>query len=74
MILFDQNDAFDEDAISLDEVMNACDRFVAYRAGEGLAFSLVGDEDDSGVRLISKAEVLHFLEEQLESGAHIQVA
>lgn len=74
MDLYDQNDAFEEDAISFDEVMGACDRFIAFRDGDGLAFRLAGDEDDSGVRLISRAEVLHFLEEQLESGAQVQVA
>jgi len=73
MNLYDQNDAFVEDAISIEEVMDACERFVAFRAGEGLAFRLAEDKDDTGVRLITKAEVLHFLEEQLESGAQIQV-
>lgn len=74
MNVYDNTDAFHEDAISVDEVMGASDRFVAFRAGERLAFRLFTDGDDVNGRLISKNEVLHFLGEQLEVGAQVQVA
>lgn len=62
--VFDDSDFFDEDAISESEAWDACERFVAYREGEGLAFKLYAGEQAQ--RLISKAEILHFLEQRLE--------
>lgn len=66
-------EAFDEDAISLEEVMGAADRFVAFRTCSAIAFRLPR-EADSDVTLISKDEVLHLISEQLERGAQIEIA
>lgn len=71
-IVFDESDFFDEDAISETEAWNSCERFVAYRQGEGLAFQLY--QGQSAEKLVSRDEIFHFLEQRLEDGAEVSVA
>ena len=65
--------AFEEEAITYEEALGASERFVAFRTSEGIAFRMSIDETHQG-KLITKDEVLHFLDRQLEGGFQIQVA
>lgn len=65
--------AFSEDAVSAEEALGASARFAAYRSGGGLAFRLVND-GDLDARLISRDEVMHFLERRLEAGGQVEMS
>lgn len=71
-IVFDERDFFDETGISEAEAWAACERFVAFRQGESTAFQLYQGQDAQ--RLISRDEILHYLQQRLEDGAQILVA
>lgn len=70
---WDAMDAFDEDALSDAEALEACPRFIALVGPQGLAFRLEREGDAGGDRLV-KAEVLDLLAERLEAGNLIHVA
>jgi hypothetical protein len=65
-------DAFEEDAISVAEALEASPRFLALVSPTGLAFRLER-EGDAGTARLHKAEVLDLLAERLEAGNLIQV-
>lgn len=66
-------DAFDEDAISEADALEAEPRFIALVSQQGLVFRLARDDDAPGDRLV-KAQVLDLLAERLEAGNAIHIA
>lgn len=63
--------AFDEDAITDREALDASPRFIAFQVGGRLTFRLATSADSG--ELISKDELLHFVSEQLERDVLVQV-
>jgi hypothetical protein len=61
--------AFNEDAITDQEAINASPRFAAFRKGNAVGFRLSEDADN----LLSKDEVMHFVSQQLDAGTTVLV-
>lgn len=65
--------AFDEDAISVSDAMDAEDRFIVERAGKGFVIRLARPYDRRFHNLVSKAELMELVDFRLERGCEVHI-
>lgn len=67
------DDAFLEDAISLEDALDAADRFFLQRDGGGFVIRLER-HPKADVNLVSKAELMELVDHHMEHGGEIRLS
>jgi hypothetical protein len=67
------DDAFIENAIALEDALDAADRFFLRREGRGFVMRLER-HPAAGVNLVSKAELMELVDHHMERGGEIRLS